>query len=136
MIRLVPPRPGITLDTGALIGLERRHHRMRKVYATAIGHGFTITAPVVVVAEWWRAGRREKERAAILSSVRVEPLYEHAARLAGIAVGVVRGAGAIDAIVMASASLRGDTVYTADLGDLAALQRGVPAFARVQVVQA
>ena len=128
--------PGITFDTGALIGLERRHHAMRKVYATAITNGVPITVPAVVVTEWWRAGLREKERATILRSVRVEPLTDYAARLAGVALGLVRGAGAIDAIVMASAALRGDTVYTSDPGDFNALREGVPQLAVVQIVTA
>jgi hypothetical protein len=56
--------------------------------------------------------------------------------LAGIAVGLVRGAGTIDAIVMASASLRGDTVYSSDPDDLAMLQASVPHFANVRVLLA
>lgn len=128
--------PGITFDTGALIGLERRHDRMRKVYATAVANGIPITVPTVVVAEWWRAGRHEKERAAILRSVRIEPLAEHTARLAGVALGLVPGAGTIDAIVLASAALRGDTLYTSDFEDLTALLQSMPQFACVQVQRA
>jgi len=131
---VAPAKPGITFDTGALIALERRRSAMRKVFAAAIAAGFAITVPAVVVAEWWRAGHLEKERLLILRSVRVEPLFEHVARLAGAALGVTRGAGAIDAIVMASAALRGDTVYTSDPHDLAALQRTSPGFASVQIV--
>lgn len=127
---------GLTFDTGALIGLERRRHAMRAVYATAVTHRVPITVPAVVVAEWWRAGVHEKERATILRSVRVEPLTDYVARLAGIAVGLVRGAGTIDAIVMASASLRGDTVYSSDVGDLARLQASVPHFSNVRVLPA
>jgi predicted nucleic acid-binding protein len=133
-LRVASTRPGLTFDTGALVALERRHHAMRKVYAAAITAGFPITVPTVVVTEWWRAGRREKERLAILRSVRLEPLFEHVARLAGEALGVTRGAGAIDAIVMASAALRGDTVYTSDVGDLAALQRAVASFSSIRVM--
>ncbi len=133
--RIAPPRPGITFDTGALIALERRRHGIRKVYAGAMAAGFPITVPTVVVTEWWRAGHREKERLVVLRSVRVEPLFEHVARLAGVALGLTRSAGAIDAIVMASASLRGDTVYTSDMEDLVALQRAVPGFAGVQIEQ-
>ncbi len=58
------------------------------------------------------------------------------ARLAGIAVGLVRGAATLDAIVMASASLRGDIVYTSDPDDLGALRDGVPAFADVRILVA
>jgi hypothetical protein len=39
---------GLTFDTGALIGLERTRHLMRKVYDTAIMHGVPITVPAVV----------------------------------------------------------------------------------------
>jgi predicted nucleic acid-binding protein len=127
-------RPGITFDRGALIALERRRDAMRKVYAAAIAAGFPITVPTVVVTEWWRAGFLEKERLAILRSVHVEPLFEHIARLAGAALGLTRGAGAIDAIVMASAALRGDTLYTSDPNDLEALQQANPGFASVQIV--
>jgi predicted nucleic acid-binding protein len=134
MARAAPTKPGITFDTGALIALERRRDAMRKVYAAAIAAGFVITVPTVVVTEWWRAGHLEKERLLILRSVRVEPLFEYVARLAGAALGLTRGAGAIDAIVMASAALRGDTVYTSDPHDLAALQKNSPAFASVQIV--
>ena len=56
---------------------------MRLVYATAVAHLVPITVPAVVIAEWWRAGVREKERA----------------------------------LVMASASLRGDIVYSSDPDD-------------------
>ena len=127
---------GLTFDTGALVGLERRRHAMRAVYAAAVRHHVPITVPAVVVAEWWRAGLHEKERAAILRSVRVEPLTDYIARLAGIAVGLVPGAGTIDAIVMASASLRGDIVYSSDPGDLANLQACVPYFSNVRVLAA
>ena len=133
--RLASPRPGITFDIGALIALERRRHGMRKVYAAAMGAGFPITVPTVVVTEWWRAGHREKARLVVLRSVRLEPLVEHVARLAGAALGLVPGAGAIDAIVMASASLRGDTVYTSDPDDMMALQHAVPSFASIQILQ-
>ena len=127
---------GLTFDTGALIGLERRRDAMRKVFATAVEHGVPIVVPTVVIAEWWRRGAREKERMAILRAVQIEALGSHVARLAGVAVGLVSGAGTIDAIVMASAALRGDTVYTSDPDDLAALRDGVPELARVRIVRA
>jgi predicted nucleic acid-binding protein len=132
--RLAPVKPGITFDTGALIALERRRDSMRKVYATAIANGFVMTVPTVVITEWWRTGHREKERLVILRSLRTEPLFEPLARLAGAALGRTRGAGAIDAIVMASAALRGDTVYTSDPRDLAALRDHNESFAGVQIV--
>jgi predicted nucleic acid-binding protein len=128
------PRPGLTFDTGALIALERRRDSMRKVFATAVANGILVTVPAVVVTEWWRDGYREKERLALLRSLRVEPLVQRVARIAGGALGRTRDAGAIDAIVMASAALRGDTVYTSDPKDLATLRAANAAFASVQVL--
>lgn len=127
---------GLTLDTGALIGLERRRQAIRKVVAAAVKNDIPIVVPTVVLAEWWRRGAHEKERTLILRSVQLEALAAHVARLAGIAVGLVPGAGTIDAIVMASASLRGDTVYTSDLDDLTRLRDRVPEFSAVQVLPA
>jgi predicted nucleic acid-binding protein len=134
IVALPTPRAGLTFDTGALIALERRRDSMRKVFATAISNGVVITVPAVVVTEWWRAGHREKERLALLRSLRVEALVERVARIAGAALGRTRGAGAIDAIVMASAALRGDTLYTSDPNDLAALKDANPGFASVQLL--
>jgi predicted nucleic acid-binding protein len=134
IVALPTPRAGITFDTGALIALERRRSSMRKVYATAVTNGIAIHVPAVVLTEWWRAGRHEKERLALLRSLRVEALVDHVARHAGAAVGRTRGAGAIDAIVMASAALRGDTVYTSDPDDLNLLREANPSFASVQIL--
>jgi hypothetical protein len=55
-------------------------------------------------------------------AVRIEPLSDGLAKIAGVALAAVRGATAIDAIVMASAAQRGDVVYTADVSDLEKLE--------------
>jgi hypothetical protein len=115
---------GLTFDTGALIGLERRRQRIAQVYRTAVEEGLIVTVPSAVVTEWWRG--RSDVRETILEGVRVEPLDERLAKLAGEALGVVPDATAVDAIVMASAARRGDIVYTADLEDLGRLQRFFP----------
>ena len=110
-------RTSLTFDTGALIGLERRRPHLRRLHQIALLEGVPIVVPSVVLAEWWRRGKREKERAQLLRTLVVEPLSAHVARLAGTAVGIV-GAGVADAIVMASASVRGGLVYTSDPDDL------------------
>jgi predicted nucleic acid-binding protein len=109
-------KDGITFDTGALIALERRGQRARKVLERATEQKVRITVPAAVVTEWWRSRSDIRER--ILAGVRVEPLSESLAKVAGEALAAVRGATAIDAIVMASAVQRGDVVYTADVSDL------------------
>jgi predicted nucleic acid-binding protein len=110
---------GITFDTGALIALERRGQRARKVLERATEQKVRITVPAAVITEWWRSRNDIRER--ILAGVRVEPLSESVAKVAGEALAAVKGTTPIDAIVMASAAQRGDIVYTADVSALAKL---------------
>jgi predicted nucleic acid-binding protein len=88
--------------------------------------GYEVTVPTVVVAEVWRGGSRSARIAALLAACVVEPLQEDLARAAGEALAHVRGAGVIDAIVMGSASRRGDFVLTGDAGDLRRLSACFP----------
>ena len=118
-------KPRVMLDTGALIALERGQQSMRKVFIAAVDDGYDVVAVTPVIAEWWRRGRREKERLRTLRALVIEPPDLRVARLAGEAVGLV-GAGVVDALVMAAASERGDTVYTSDLEDLQRLQSMFP----------
>jgi len=112
-------RDGITFDTGALIALERRSQRARMILERAMELKLRITVPAPVLIEWWRG--RSDARDAILAAVRVEPLSERIAKIAGEALVAVRAATAIDAVVMASAAQRGDVVYTSDVDDLSRL---------------
>ena len=115
----------ITLDTGALIAIERRRDRMMRVLRAA-EQTATPMVPAVVLAEWWR-GRVAARMMTFLEGVTVEPVDEELARVAGEALaGDVRGATTIDALVMASAALRGGVVYTSDLDDLQQLGRHFP----------
>ena len=104
-------------DAGALIALERGDHQIHKVHRLATEHGYQIVGITPVIAEWWRRGKREKERARILRTLVIEPPDVHVARRAGEAIGLVQ-ATVVDALVMAAASIRSDTVYTSDLVDL------------------
>lgn len=115
----------IVFDTGAFIALERRQRTALEVLRVAAEDGDELIAPAPVVAEWWRAGKREKERAKILRAFTFESPSLHVARLAGVAIGVA-GAGLADALVMAAASILGDVVYTADMDDLTALNGFFP----------
>ncbi len=110
----------ITLDTGALIALERRGARILRIVDAAAQSNTRITVPTVVVAEWWR-GRPSKRMARLLEGVYIEPLDLRLAQIAGDAIAAVRGATTIDAIVMASAAQRGDAVFSSDVEDLTRL---------------
>jgi len=115
---------GMTFDTGALVALERRKATMATVFALATKQKRRLTVPAPVLIEWWRG--RSRVRDDILTAVDVEPLDDALAMLAGEAIAAIRGATAVDAAVMASASRRGDVVYTSDVGDLVKLRAFFP----------
>src|SRR5882724_5857103 len=117
-------RAAITFDTGALIALERRKERAMKVYTHAKERGLIVATPNVTVAEWWR-GRTDR-REAVWRGLLVEPASDETVKLAGVALGRVRGATTVDAIVAAFAVLRSGIVYTGDVGDFRALAQFFP----------
>jgi predicted nucleic acid-binding protein len=116
----------ITLDTGALIAIERRKRRGILLLDLVKHRLARLLVPVPVVVEWWRA--RTDAREWILDAVSVEPLSVDVARAAGEALAKVRtrsreGSLAIDAIVVAFAAHYGGIVYTSDVDDLERIQR-------------
>ena len=92
--------------------------------------GLTLDTGALIALEAGRLAMRK------MRSVHVEVLEKHVAMAAGIALGLVSRSTTIDALVMASAALRGDTVYTSDVGDLERLRAGVHGFGHVQIAQA
>jgi predicted nucleic acid-binding protein len=114
----------VTFDTGALIALERRSQRITDIVTRVRAREDVIVVPQVVLTEWWRA--RTDWREAILAMLRIEPLTDARAKLAGEAIARVPKATPIDAIVMASAASRGDTVFTSDVSDLERLRAVFP----------
>jgi predicted nucleic acid-binding protein len=117
---------GVTLDTGVFIALERRQRRAMALWADWTRSMVTLTVPAVVIAEWWRD--RQWDAARWLGGVDVEPVDEGLARIAGEVLGELRlgREHTIDAIVMASAAQRGDTLYTSDFDDMARLVTQFP----------
>ena len=115
---------GSTYDTGMLIAIDRRKQRALAVHEWLLDERIPVSVPWVVVVEFWR-GRTDR-RDAILLSVDIEAPSVRLAKNAGDALGAVKTATLVDAIVMASAALRGDVVYTADVDDLSVLQRHFP----------
>lgn len=115
----------ITLDTGALIALERRRQRMTDLLKLARTEGVVLVTPGVCVAEWWRARTDARER--ILAGIVVEHTDDALVKAAGEALASVPGASCIDALVMATAARRGGPVFTSDVDDLVRLQSVFPA---------
>lgn len=119
-------KQGVTFDTGVLIAIERRKLRAVQIHERLGELGVSINVPWAVLAEWWRG--RTDVRETILRSVDVEIPSVALAKLAGIALSQsgLRAATTVDAIVMASAALRGDVVYTSDVADLERLRAFFP----------
>ena len=114
-----------TFDTGMLIALERRKQRATEAFRNIVRRGFLPIVPAVVYVEWWRG--RSNVREEILAAVVVEDMPPSLCRAAGEALGAVKGSTLADAVVMASAALRGGgIVYTSDVDDLKRLQRHFP----------
>jgi hypothetical protein len=114
-----------TFDTGMLIALERRKRVAWDAFRAIVRRGLLPVVPAVVYVEWWRG--RSDDREEILDSVLVEGMEPLLCRAAGEALGSIRGATLADAVVMASAALRGGgVVYTSDIADFRRLQRHFP----------
>jgi len=124
---------GLTLDTGALIGFERRDRRTLTHIKLAHQLGCELTVPTPVIVEAWRGGGRSARIASLLDACIVEPLPEALARVAGEAIAVVKSATVVDAVVMASAASRGDRVLTADFDDLDRLRSFFPTVRLLQI---
>jgi predicted nucleic acid-binding protein len=122
---------GITLDTGALIAIQRSEKRMRTLLDEVRRADVPVVVPAVVLIEWWRGQntRGSKGQGSFLQGLVIEPTSEQIAKAAGEAIATVPNASSVDAAVMASAALRGDgegLVYTSDVGDLERLRRHFP----------
>jgi len=111
------------LDTGALIGIERRDKRMLALLAELLREEITSYVPAGVVAQAWRGSPRQHDVARLLATetVRVEPLDDHTARQVGL---VLTSSGTCDIVdghvALLARRVRG-TVFTSDPGDIAAI---------------
>jgi len=122
---------GITLDTGALIAMEKNKSRATMLLRAAKEQRAELFATTPVIAEWWR-GRTDRSES-IRRVVTVVPFPLAAAEAAGLVLGEIRDARervrlAIDVMVMAFAALHGGAVvYTTDVADLARIHPYFPA---------
>ena len=113
-----------TLDTGALIALERRRQRMLGILKIAKVDRIPLVVPSMCIAEWWRG--RSDVREKVLAAVIVEHTNDVLVRLTGEALAMVPTATCIDAMVMATAARRGGVVFTSDVADFMRLQTAFP----------
>jgi hypothetical protein len=118
---------GVTLDTGALIALERANQWMTALVRDVTRRGIPVAIPAGVLAQAWRASARQVRLAELVraSVTEVVPLDRRTA----LAVGkLCRQTGArdiVDASVVVCARDRKHQVVTSDPGDLAAIDPGL-----------
>lgn len=123
--------PGLTLDTGALIGLERGDERVRSLLRRAATNRVPIAVPAGVVAQAWRGGPRQARVARLLADpdVAVVVLDDLTARAVGMLAGRTGHVDVVDVSVALCAGERGDIVVTADPEDIAAVNPGLTVIA-------
>ena len=111
---------GITLDTGALIALDRGDKRMIALLDQALAQRCTFRVPSGVLGQAWRDGRVQAILARFLRAEEVEivPLDEQLARSCGELCGATNTSDLIDASVVILARERRDTIVTSDPDDL------------------
>lgn len=109
---------GLTLDTGALIALERNDTRTARFLRAAQREGREVTVPAPVLTQFWRGGWVSVELRDVLAHVWIEPTTAPLARRAGELLGRTGTTDAVDAIVACGAAERGDAVLTSDPEDL------------------
>jgi predicted nucleic acid-binding protein len=114
---------GVTLDTGALIAIERGDPRLQAVLDEAHAAGADLAVPAGVVAQAWRGGSRQARLARFLRlvTVAVVPLDEPEARAAGALCGHTSTVDVVDASVVICARAHDHAVISSDPEDLAAL---------------
>ena len=111
---------GLTLDTGALLALERGDARVRALLQRAIENRLSLAIPAGVVAQAWRGGPRQARVARLLSDsdVEVTSLDDVTARAVGLLCGRSGHSDIVDVHVALLARERRHHVVTSDPDDL------------------
>ena len=117
--------PGFTLDTGALIALQRKKARAWRFVELAMHDGLDLRAPADVLAEFWRGGPTFAPVATLVDTgIEWIDVTTTLAKRAGRALADAGpGPSAVDALVATVAASFGDTVLTSDPEDFARLAR-------------
>jgi len=117
-------KPGVTLDTGALIALESGSRRMAVLVETALASRTELAVPAGVVAQAWRGGSRQVRLAKLLraSVTSVIPLDQRLALRVGARSAVTGIADVVDVSVALCAHDRGHAVVTSDPDDIYAVE--------------
>jgi hypothetical protein len=109
-----------TLDAGPLIAADRGDRRFWRFRDESVDWPSGVTIPAPVLAQVWR-GAHNANLVRALRGCQLEMLEPALAFAAGALCGRAGTSDAVDAIVVASAALRGDAIITTDPDDLRAL---------------
>jgi len=114
---------GLTLDTGALIAIERNDRELMTLLKEARKENLEILIPAGVLAQAWRDGRRQSRIARFLSApqIGIEVLDEFQAKRAGQLCGLTGTNDIVDASVVLCARDHKHRVVTSDTEDIARL---------------
>jgi len=126
--RARPTAAGVTLDTGALIALDRGDKRMIALLGQALAQRRKFRVPSGVLGQAWHDGRIQVALGRFLRSDEVEivPLDAQLARSCGELCGATGTSDVIDASVVILARERRDSIVTSDPDDLRRLDPKSP----------
>jgi hypothetical protein len=119
---------GLTLDTGALIALERKDARMNALLKRMLAHPeVAVHIPAGVVAQAFRNGSRQVRLVRLLKGrqTRIVNFDEDMALAAGVLLGLRRASDVVDASVVLCARLYRQPIVTSDADDLRRLDARV-----------
>jgi hypothetical protein len=119
---------GLTLDTGALIALERKDARMNALLKRMLVHPEAILhIPAGALAQAFRNGSRQVRLVRLLKErqTRIVNLDEDMALAVGILLGRRKASDVVDASVVLCARLHRQAVITGDADDLHCLDARV-----------
>lgn len=114
--------PGVVLDAGAFIALERRDGTMVRLTKRFTDAGTPLVTSAGVVAQVWRGGGpRQAPLAFLLRRTTVVDLTYAVARVLGLMLGTSRRADPVDAHIVFLARQRQWPVVSSDPEDLLVL---------------
>ena len=112
---------GFTLDTGALIALERGERRVTALLNHALAMPEAVLhVPAAVLAQAFRGGPRQARLARLLGlpQIKIVPLDTATAQVVGLLLGARGGEDVVDACVVVCARRYRQPVVTGDRHDL------------------
>lgn len=119
---------GLTLDSGALIAVERGVGQVRALLDRALKHGWPIAVPSGALAQTWRGGSRQARIARLLAQpeVTVSVLDEATARMIGLLCQKSGHSDVVDVQVALHAAEQSHHVVTSDRHDIRAVNSSLP----------